>query len=138
MNFFSVSTFKNLWREEPTFKHEVYATVVLLPLAWLWLGLPLEWRIGLTAAWAFVMVVEALNRALCAVIDAIFIDNVAIRVRAGDDDAAELPDLFDRVDCHVAGTRHHAFAALEIHALGSEHARDEIGCPEPGGFGPGP
>ncbi len=82
MNFFSVSTFKNLWREEPTFKHEVYATVVLLPLAWLWVGLPLEWRIGLTAAWAFVMVVEALNRALCAVIDAIFIDYHPLLQRA--------------------------------------------------------
>lgn len=82
MNFFSVSTFKNLWREEPTFKHEVYATVVLLPLAWLWVGLSLEWRIGLTAAWAFVMVVEALNRALCAVIDAIFIDYHPLLQRA--------------------------------------------------------
>lgn len=82
MNFFSVSTFKNLWREEPTFKHEVYATVVLLPLAWLWIGLALEWRVGLTAAWAFVMVVEALNRALCAVIDAIYIDYHPLLQRA--------------------------------------------------------
>lgn len=82
MNFFSVSTFKNLWREEPTFKHEVYATVVLLPLAWMWVGVPLEWRIGLTAAWAFVMVVEALNRALCAVIDAIYIDHHPLLLRA--------------------------------------------------------
>lgn len=82
MKFFSVTTFKNLWREEPTFKHEAYATIVLLPLAWLWVGLPLEWRVGLTAAWAFVMVVEALNRALCAVIDAIYIDYHPLLQRA--------------------------------------------------------
>ena len=82
MKFLSVSTFTNLWREEPTFKHEVYATVVLLPLAWLWTGLALEWRVGLTAAWAFVMVVEALNRALCAVIDAIYIDYHPLLQRA--------------------------------------------------------
>ena len=79
---FSLALFKNLWYEEPQFKHEIYATVVLLPLAWWWPNLALEWRLGLTASWLLVMMAEAFHRALCAVIDSIFIDYHPLLQRA--------------------------------------------------------
>ncbi len=59
-------------------------------------------------------------------IDAGLVDDIAVRVRAGDDMAAELDHLLHGVDGDVARAGHDHALALEILAAGLQHALDEI------------
>ena len=72
----------DIWKHEPTGQHEIYATVVLLPLAWWWPSLPVAWSLGLTASWMLVMLVEALTRAIISVLDAVFIEFLGALAKA--------------------------------------------------------
>ncbi len=69
-------------------------------------------------------------------VDALLVDQVAGRVRAGHHLPAELGDLLDRIDRHVARSRHHHPAPLQGQAAGLEHLGHEDGAPVPGRLGP--
>src|SRR5690606_7689421 len=57
----------------------------------------------------------------------VLVDDVAVGIRAGDDLAAELLNLFDRIDRDIAGARDDDTLALEVHAPRREHALHEVG-----------
>src|SRR5690606_33605930 len=68
-------------------------------------------------------------------VDACFVVDVAVGVRAGHDGGPELVGLFHRVDGDVAGPGDDHPLALEGVAAGVEHFVDEVGGAVAGGFG---
>src|SRR5690606_31048337 len=60
-------------------------------------------------------------------VDAVLVDDIARAVGHGDDLAAELLHLFQRIDGDVARARAHHLLAVEAGAFGLRHRFDEIG-----------
>lgn len=80
---YSVSGFRQAWREEAAFRQEVAVCVLLLPLA-LWLPVSAVERIVLVGSLALVLIVELLNSAIEAVVDRVSFDRHALSKRAKD------------------------------------------------------
>ena len=84
---YSVEGLKGAWRNEGSFRQEVLAAVVLIPLACFAPVTPVE-CVLLVASVLLVMVVELLNSAIEAAIDRISLDRHPLAKRAKDTGSA--------------------------------------------------
>jgi diacylglycerol kinase (ATP) len=80
---YSISGFRQAWREEAAFRQEAAVGAVLLPLA-LWLPVSTVERILLIGSLALVLIVELLNSAIEAVVDRVSFDRHELSKRAKD------------------------------------------------------
>ena len=67
-------------------------------------------------------------------VDAARMVDAAARVAGGHGFGAELVQLFDGVDSHVAGAGHGAGGAFQIYVAGLEHVGGKVDAAVPGGF----
>ena len=84
---FSLSGLASAWRTEGSFRLEVLAAAVLVPLAWLAPVTVVE-RVLLIASVLFVMVVELLNSSIEAAVDRISIERHPLAKKAKDTGSA--------------------------------------------------
>jgi len=80
---YSLKGFQACFRHEEAFRQEVYASLVLVPLA-LWLGESGTERALLLGTWLLVLIVELLNSAVEAAVDRISLDLHKLSERAKD------------------------------------------------------
>ena len=80
---FSAAGFRACFRHEEAFRQEVFASVVLIPLA-LWLGATGVERAVLIGSWLLVPIVELLNSAIEANVDRVGLERHELSARAKD------------------------------------------------------